>query len=137
MLLRYADRAGVGGIAPPPHQFTPPPRFERRFHVFGYVRKPAPLRCTHYARVVDQLGSGDERPAQGRERLLQGGEGRRRQTLHQPVAPLKDGEGGAPALARVAVANAVCVGSLQQAPPSAGAVTSRGPPTHFPCVAFK
>ena len=60
--------------------------------------------------------------------------------FHQPVAPLKDGEKAElTALARVAVANAVCVGSLQQAPPSAGAklTFSWAAHAHFPCVAFK
>ena len=143
MLLRYADRAGVGGIAPPPHaEFTPPPRrFERRFHVFGYVRKPAPLTYTHYARVVDQLGGMEMSDLlKGASGCFKAAKAAVDKALHQPVAPLKDGEKAElTALARVAVANAVCVGSLQQAPPSAGAklTFSWAAHAHFPCVAFK
>ena len=81
------------------------------------------LTPTTRASSISLRRDGDERPAQGRERLAS----RRRRPpstsrRHQPVAPLKDGEKAElTALARVAVANAVCVGSLQQAPPSAAA----------------
>ena len=127
MLLRYADRARAAAIAPPPHaEFTPPPRrFERRFHVFGYVRKPAPLTYTHYARVVDQLGGMEMSDLlKGASGCFKAAKAAVDKALHQPVAPLKDGE---KAELITPSAWARC-----SEPPSAGArLPSRGPPAHF------
>ena len=146
MLLRYADRAGVGGIAPRRRRtpkFTPPPRASSAASTSSMATaKPAPLTYTHYARVVDQLGGMEMSDLlKGASSLLQGGEGRRRQgastsrwrrsrTARRPSSPRSRAS---------AVANAVCVGSLQQAPPSAGAklTFSWAARAHFPCVAFK